>query len=95
MLIAFGWLFSTDRKNLNWQVVIWGVGLQMLFGWFVFIFPAGGKLFLFLNDAVIKFLDCASAGSRFVFGRLALAPGQTNEAGETSLGFFLAFLLGS
>ena len=31
------------------------------------------------------------AGTEFVFGRLALSPGTVNEAGETSLGYFLAF----
>jgi CNT family concentrative nucleoside transporter len=36
-------------------------------------------------------LDSAGAGAEFVFGRLALGPGQTNEAGEESVGFILAF----
>lgn len=39
----------------------------------------------------MRVLDCASAGTRFLFGRLALPPGTKNEAGEESLGFFLAF----
>lgn len=51
----------------------------------------GSRLFLILNDAVVRVLDCASAGTRFLFGRLALPPGTKNEAGEESLGFFLAF----
>lgn len=90
-LLGFAWSISTDRKNMNWRVIIWGVLLQMFFALFVFVFPVGTKIFLFINDVVIKIMNSASAGSQFIFGRLALPPGQTNAAGETSLGFFLAF----
>ncbi|HAS54843.1 MAG: nucleoside transporter [Nitrospirae bacterium GWC2_57_13] len=91
ILMAFAWALSTNRKVINWRVVIWGVGLQLLIGVFIFIIPVGAKLFLFLNDVVIKVLDSAAAGTKFLFGRLALPPGAVNEAGEGSLGFILAF----
>lgn len=89
MLIA--WMFSTDRRVVNWRVVIWGLLIQLAVALFVFVLPAGVKFFLFVNDAVVGLLDSASAGARFLFGRLALPPGETNEAGEGSLGFILAF----
>lgn len=91
VLLGVAWLFSADKKNMNWRLIGWGLALQMLFAIFIFLVPAGSKLFLFINDVVVKLLDSASAGTRFVFGRLAIPPGATNEAGETSLGFFLAF----
>lgn len=91
VLVVFAWLFSPDKKNINWRVISWGIAIQILIALFIFIAPAGTRLFLFLNDVVIKILDSASLGARFVFGRLALPPGQVNEAGETSLGFILAF----
>jgi concentrative nucleoside transporter, CNT family len=91
LLIAFAYLFSTNRKEINWLVVIWGVGLQMLFALFLFVFPAGTKFFLFINDTVVKVMDSSLAGSKFIFGPLALPPGMTTETGETSLGFILAF----
>ncbi|MBN2121200.1 MAG: nucleoside transporter [Candidatus Omnitrophica bacterium] len=91
ILVGFAWLFSSDKKNMNWRVIGWGIGLQMLIALFIFIVPAGSKIFLFLNSAVVKILSSASAGAEFVFGRLALSPGEVNEAGQTSLGFILAF----
>ena len=91
ILIGFAWILSSDKKNMNWKVIIWGIILQILIALFIFVVPAGSKLFLFINSAVIRILDSASAGARFVFGRLALAPGQISDAGETSLGFILAF----
>jgi len=89
MLIA--WLLSDNKKTINWRVIIWGTSLQIIFALFIFFMPVGVKIFLFINDVVIKVLDSATAGTKFLFGRLALAPGTTNEAGESSLGFFLAF----
>jgi len=91
ILLIFAWLFSANRRVINWRIILWGIGLQMLFALFVFIIPVGTKVFLLINDLVVKVLDSASAGTRFVFGRLALPPGEVNEQGETSLGFFLAF----
>jgi len=91
VLIAFAYLISANRSAVNWHVVVWGIGLQLFFAWFLFVFPAGTKIFSFINDIVIGVLDSSMAGSKFVFGPLALAPGMTSESGETSLGFILAF----
>ncbi len=91
ILMAFAWLLSSNRKVINWRVIIWGTALQLVLALFIFHVPAGSKTFLFINDAVVRVLDSATAGVRFLFGRLALAPGTKNEMGEESLGFILAF----
>ena len=90
ILMAFAWMLSAERRVINWRVVIWGLTLQMIFALFIFIVPAGAKLFMIINDALIKVIDVAGAGTRFLFGRLALPPGTTNEFGEESLGFIFA-----
>ncbi len=84
MLIA--WLFSSHKRIINWNVVIWGLLLQFLFAAFIFLLPAGGKLFLVINDLVVEVLGCAARGSSFLFGPLARGPGH-----EESIGFILAF----
>ncbi len=91
ILMAVAWTLSADRRVVNWRVIFWGTVLQMLLAFFIFVVPAGSQVFLLVNDAVVKLLDSASAGTRFLFGRLALPPGTRNEAGEESLGFILAF----
>jgi len=91
LLMLFAWVFSPSRRTINWKVVLWGVGLQIIFGFFIFIVPVGADFFLFLNNVVIKVLESATTGTRFLFGRLALPPGTKNEFGEESLGFILAF----
>ncbi|HWR59229.1 MAG TPA: nucleoside transporter C-terminal domain-containing protein [Thermodesulfovibrionales bacterium] len=91
VLMLVAWVFSENRRVVNWRVILWGTALELLFGVFIFVVPAGSQLFLVVNDAVVRLLDSASAGTRFVFGRLALPPGAKNEAGEESIGFILAF----
>lgn len=91
VLAGVAWLASSDRKVVNWRVLGWGLGLQLLVAFFIFVVPAGTKVFLLVNNAVVALLDTATAGTKFIFGRLALPPGAVNEAGETSLGYFLAF----
>ncbi len=90
-LAAVAWLFSSDRRVVNLRVLIGGIGLQLLVGFFIFVVPAGSKVFLWVNDAVTAVLGTSLAGVEFVFGRLALPPGAVNKAGEASLGYFLAF----
>ncbi len=90
ILMAFAWLLSAERRVVNWRVILWGLALQMIFALFIFIVPAGANLFMFINDALVKIIDVAGAGTKFLFGRLALAPGTTNEWGEESLGFIFA-----
>ena len=75
LLMAIAWILSSNRKVVNWRVILWGTLLQLIFAFFIFMVPAGSKVFLFVNDAVVKLLDSATAGTRFLFGRLALPPG--------------------
>ncbi|MCX5645053.1 MAG: nucleoside transporter [Phycisphaerae bacterium] len=91
VLAALAWALSADRRNVNWRVIGWGIGLQLLIALFVFVVPAGARVFLLVNDVVVKVLDSAGEGARFVFGRLALGPGQVSKEGAESLGFMLAF----
>ena len=91
ILMAFAWLLSNNRKVINWRVIIWGVVIQLIFALFIFVVPAGTKIFLFINDALVRVIDVAGTGTRFIFGRLALPPGTKDEWGGESLGFIFAF----
>ncbi len=91
-IIAFlAWLCSSNKRIINWRLVVWGIGLQLVFAFFIFVIPIGSKIFLFLNNIVVAVLDTSRAGLEFVFGPLALGPGMTNASGETSIGYILAF----
>jgi CNT family concentrative nucleoside transporter len=91
ILLGVAWLLSEHRRAVSWAVVLWGLVIQALVAVFIFLVPVGTKFFLLVNSLVVKVLESATAGTRFLFGRLALPPGATTEAGEKSLGFILAF----
>jgi CNT family concentrative nucleoside transporter len=91
VLIGFAFLLSSNKKNINFRVIVWGVLIQLIFGLFIFLVPAGTKIFLYLNDIVVQIMNSSAAGAQFLFGRLALPPGTQSEYGEPSLGFYLAF----
>jgi concentrative nucleoside transporter, CNT family len=84
VLIFVAWVLSTHRRVFNWRCVIWGTVAQLAFGAFIFLVPAGSRVFLFLNNLVVKVLDASSEGARFCFGPLAIPAGQPG-----SLGFIL------
>jgi CNT family concentrative nucleoside transporter len=86
LLCGLAWLFSTNRRRINWRLVAWGIGLQLVLAVFIFKVPAGVRLFGLINSAVIKVVEASTAGSRFLFGALALPPGEPG-----TMGFFLAF----
>ena len=89
--LFFAWIFSKNRRNINWRILIWGIGLQFLFALFIFRLPFGLLFFEWVNIAVVKLLAFAKAGMYFVFGRLSLSPGETGPLKDQSLGFILAF----
>lgn len=84
--VAFLFLFSRNRKRVSFRVIFWGIGLQLVFALFVFRIPFGAQIFLFLNDVTMKIIDSAFEGIRFLFGPLAMPPGE-----KGSIGFILAF----
>ena len=91
ILMAFAWLLSSNRKVVNWSLIIWGLAIQLLFAVFIFWVPAGSNFFLFLNDAVVNVLSVANEGAKFLFGVLAVPPGATGPNGEQSLGWIFVF----
>jgi len=55
---------------VNWQTVLWGIGLQFILAVIVLRWPAGYTAFKWLGDRVSEFIAYADAGSEFVFGEL-------------------------
>jgi len=85
LIVAIGVGLSHNRRAIRWQVVAWGLGLQVLFAIFVLRIPAGQALFRWLGGLVSGILGYSYVGSQFVFGEL----GKPNS----SLGIIFAFQL--
>ena len=82
-MLALGYIFSTNRKAIRLKTVGWGLGLQIVFAFFVLKVDIGRILFQKAGDAVNQLLAYAFAGSQFVFGDLGKQ--------GSHLGFYFAF----
>lgn len=69
-LVALCWALSRDRKGIAWRVVLWGIGLQLLFGMLVLLTPIGTTFFSGVNDVLQNVMRYSEAGSKFLFGEL-------------------------
>ncbi len=70
LLGLIAWAFSVDRSNLAWRVVLWGIGLQLIFAAFILKTPMGAGIFDWLNTVVVALLGFTVEGARFIFGDL-------------------------
>lgn len=69
-LLAIAWLFSNNRKAVDWRLVITGISLQIAFAALVLLVPGGKDAFSLLGDGFVKVLSFVGAGSGFIFGSL-------------------------
>jgi len=71
-LLALAWGISVDRSKVAWRVVLWGVGLQILFAIFILKTPLGAGVFAAASAVVVQLLQYTVDGARFIFGNLVL-----------------------
>lgn len=96
ILIGIAFLFSNNKKNINWKLVLNGLILQIIFAILiikgedlsVYFSPLGWPLIFFnwVSGFFVLILNFTTDGAKFVFGALAI-----NEGLEGSLGMFFAF----
>jgi CNT family concentrative nucleoside transporter len=85
-MVGIAWLFCKHKKSINWRTIGWATVLQVLFAVLVLKTPPGRWFFTAANNAAVGLIGFQEEGAKFVFGPLALPPGQPG-----SLGFFFAF----
>lgn len=69
-IILVCWIFSSDRKNINWGTVMKALLLQFVIAISVLALPAVQTAFEALGSAFIAVLNWTKAGSNFLFGSL-------------------------
>lgn len=91
MFLCFA--ISTNRKAINWRLVIFGTASQFLLALMVLKTNFGRMLFDGANNVVIKILAFSNEGARFVFGNLVglNVPVGIPEAGAPATMANLAF----
>ncbi|WP_079724427.1 NupC/NupG family nucleoside CNT transporter [Pseudoxanthomonas indica] len=82
VLIGIAWLFSNNRRSIDWRLVATGVLLQIGFAAIVLLVPGGRDVFDALGRGFVKVLSFVNEGSNFIFGGLM---------DTTKVGFIFAF----
>ena len=70
-LLAVAYVFSRDKKHIDWKLVAMGLGLQILFGLLITQVTFFGDMFNWLSRGFVKLLSFSNDGTRFLFNGLA------------------------
>jgi len=81
ILLAFAFLFSANKKAVDWRLVGIGVVLQAIFGFLITKVAFVANIFSLVSKAFVKLLSFSGDGAMFIFGDLA----------TDSFGFIFAF----
>ena len=94
-IIGIAFLFSNNKKHVNWALVAKAFGIQLIFAIFIihsatlrsWFWPLGllKDVIDGIGTGVVALLNYTMVGAQFVFGNLAV------NSGANSLGFFFAF----
>lgn len=85
VLIAIAALFSSDKKKIDFKLILVGVLMQFVFAFFVLKTSFGRWLFQSISAGIVTLLGFTRQGAEFVFGPLA------STTSDKSLGFIFAF----
>jgi concentrative nucleoside transporter, CNT family len=92
IILGLAFLWSNNRKRINYRLVITGLLLQILLAVFILKVPVGQEIFAWLGKAINKLLDFSKEGGLFVFGDLTKVTQILPESIVKS-GIFLFVLL--
>ncbi|MDZ3822955.1 MAG: nucleoside transporter C-terminal domain-containing protein [Pseudoxanthomonas sp.] len=68
VLVAIAWLFSDNRRAVNWRLIGTGLALQVALALFVLMTPFGAAVFDALGRGFVKVISFTQAGAGFIFG---------------------------
>ncbi len=67
VLLGIAFIMSNNRNNINYRIVFWGMGLQIIFALFILKTPIGKPLFGFFDKVISKLISFSDAGGDFLF----------------------------
>jgi concentrative nucleoside transporter, CNT family len=70
VILAIAWVFSKNRRAINWKVVLIGLTIQILLAIGILYVPFIRFFFEFVGKIFVKILDFTKEGSIFLFGNL-------------------------
>ena len=75
--LFLGWIFSIDRKNINWSIVGKGIGLQLIIAILVLKFPLVEALFDAISYGFVQLIGFTDYGFTFLFKTISTGEVET------------------
>jgi len=69
-MLALAWLFSENRRRVDWRLAAWGIGLQIAIGVVMLRTPVENAVFVSMRWMVDFLTRATLEGAGFVFGKL-------------------------
>lgn len=69
-MVLIAYIFSANRKAINWRTVISGILIQIVLGLIILKVPIGKEIFDGARELFTGILNYTNEGSKFVFGGL-------------------------
>ena len=88
-ICLLSWL-TGNRSSVRLRTVCGSLFLSWLIGGLTFWIPWSRQTLQWLNQLLLEIIKASQKGTIFLFGPLALGPGQTLPDGTASIGFVLA-----
>ncbi|RAV97821.1 NupC/NupG family nucleoside CNT transporter [Pseudochryseolinea flava] len=89
-IVGIGYLFSSNRKAINWKLIGVGILLQVILGLLIAKVDIAKDVFEYLSAQFMTFLSFAQKGAEFLYGDLSKNSNSDPNA-KHSLGFLFAF----
>ena len=70
IIVLIAWIFSSNRKKINWKTVGMAFLLQFIIAFSVLMFPPVQKFFEIFGKCFVAVLDWTKSGADFLFGPL-------------------------
>jgi CNT family concentrative nucleoside transporter len=90
LILGIAFLFSNNKKNINYRLVVSGLALQLFIGILVLKIPAVTNFFQMLGKGMGKIEEFSRQGAAFVYGGIS-ATTPTGVADFANGGFIFAF----
>ena len=71
VLIGIAWVFSNNKRSVDWRLVATGVALQIAFAAFVLMTSWGSTIFESLGQVFVKLIEFTNEGSKMILGGFA------------------------
>lgn len=70
LMMLLAWLISSDRRRMDFRLILSGVALQIVFALFIMKTAVGLKMFDMARAVISKLIGFSDEGAQFVFGDL-------------------------